>query len=513
MYLAAIGEYLKYGPDDGDDNTDQSRPLLPNYEGRRRFYELSLNREALETLMESCTIYFQKLSRDVLKDFSSTVLRNVTIKQNHSVKNKRIHNSDKKSSKDDSGIPNEGLPTQQYDIIPLPLILRFFEEWSHSFTMRADLFRCSNAASFSRIAKIFSNNDSMEKDRYDTGQQDNEAFLFLSRYLNYNDLRLQLFSSINRGNFFIGPEAYLRGPLLPWFGQLDIRLLLAFESECEPIIGREHYQELQSLFKRLVDYVGLDPAQTTTFERYITGLEIYISMMTTFSSYEAPPIDMDLWEERTMTERELSRLTASDRNNYRGKKFWAIKKKFRRPERSIGQKLRYSNEQSTKERWSQFVVYLMSTFLETEASTPWADDFARLYMEFKSKPKHDECLNDKFDTFLYSKISHIQEWVDCVRFRSTGSYEWCKTLRRIMLSSDLETSGSSWKNRTSKEFHRDLRTLVSWLWQKVSMGSKKRMSPKIVDPNQLLFPKEQTSVFVKILGFIFGGSHIHAELR
>lgn len=328
--------------------------------------------------------------------------------------------------------------------------------------------------------KEFLGNRSTETSRYsyevdeETDETGGFNLQLLPNHTSIDELRRQLFSSDLSGNFFMGPEPYNRGPFLPHFDRRHIETvrMLSFEFESAPILGQEHYQELLSLFKRLIDYVGMDPERANPVERYLSGVEIYISMMTTFSSYETPSMNIDQWEERTMTEEELSRLDEWKRDNYRGRKFWAIKKSFTRTRRSETQKEEtcYSLEELSKQRWSELIVYMMSAFLQAGSAGEfivWSDNFARLYLRYRAGSSLnivDDCLNKNFDTFLYSKISRMQDWSNCVHFSlSEKPDDWCQAWRRIMLNYNNGIS----KPIRPRKFHQDLKTLIDWLSDKI----------------------------------------------
>lgn len=122
--------------------------------------------------------------------------------------------------------------------------------------------------------------------------------------------------------------------------------------------------------------MAADPDETTPLERYMSGLEIYISMMLTFSSYETPPMNIDLWEFRRMTDEELSRLSVEEKIHYRGRKFWTFRKNSRRSRRSLmkNKKEHDSMKGLSQIMWSEFIVSLMSVFLQAKISNeslPW----------------------------------------------------------------------------------------------------------------------------------------------
>lgn len=374
------------------------------------------------------------------------------------------------------------LPISQYDIIPLTLISRFFEVWSNSFSTMSNFYECINSAHLK-----FFNDKLLSYNILKTRQNeinDNNIYHFVINHTNINDLKRHWFSSDTGGNFFSVPEN--RIPSSPRFIQRDVGSMLSFDFDSAPIVGQEHYEEMLSLFKRLIDYVGTNPDDATPFERYILGVELYFSMMTTFASYRTHHFDLSQWEERAMTEEELSRFSEEERDNYRGKLYWAVKKNFKRSRRSVSRNEEkcYLMKQLSKKRWSEFVVYIMNAFLDSESygeDILWANDFARLYIKSRSElstKTNGNCLTNELDTFLYSKISRMQEWYDCISFKDTKDpNKWCQAWRRIMLNSNIG-SGNTEKKMRPKQFYRDVKILVNWLKNIVIDKQKARSTDK-----------------------------------
>lgn len=468
-----------------------------------------------------------ELSRNVLKNFSNTTLRNVTVdglEQNGDAEESNIALSDGGSSSYCENLDNVeesnslGVTRSPYGIIPFRLISRFFDEWSHSFDMISYQFRCANPAHFTIFSKMAN-----KQDRY------MQKFLSRRNYSTIDDLKAHFCYSRQSGNYFIGPSN--RGPFNPRLDRSDVQLMMSFEFNSELIIGQERYHELLGLFKRLIDFIGTDPEETP-FERYLSGVEIYTSMVTTFASYRTPAMNLDLWEEREPTEQELSRYSVKERNNFRGRKFWDVKRNNnKKSKRSVIQKEKenYSMEKLYQLMWSKFIVSLMSAFLQAETaneSLPWSEDFDRLYLEYKSKrlsdTDDDNCLNNKFDTFLFLKISRMQVWSDCIRSKKLQEVnEWCYSWRRVMFNSTVSNESTLLKVR-SKQFNQDSKIIVKWLAKKMLTVSHKKMETchKYIihsgNPNQLLFPEQESSTFIKILRYVlsvFSGAHIHEGLR
>lgn len=107
-----------------------------------QYYYSSVRRHALEILIDSCTRNFRRLSRDILNDFSNTILRNVSITasdKNYTSEagNKKQSNRNVSSNSENfyEVRENHGLIISHYDVIPLPLIWSFFVEWSDSYEM------------------------------------------------------------------------------------------------------------------------------------------------------------------------------------------------------------------------------------------------------------------------------------------------------------------------------------------------------------------------------------------
>lgn len=188
------------------------------------------------------------------------------------------------------------------------------------------------------------------------------------------------------------------------------------------------------------------------------------------------------------------------------------------------QKMKKSIYQSPELQWSKIVVVLMDIFLQAASKNEyisWADDFARLYLKFHSDTSEndidDDCLNKSFETYFYQKISQLQDWSDCVYYRSKKPTDWCKAWINI-------SQRSTWKNTRSKQFNQDLKTLVRWLWKRLSTQSHetKKKSHEYYgyiihrgDSNQLLFPQKAQSILKRqLFGFLSPVSGAHSiELR
>lgn len=242
--FSLIGNYLRYGANNGE--------LLANYEERRQYFDLSLRRETLETLIDSCTRHFNKLSRNVMNVFSKTTLDNastISTEENLFAQKQNLTNIVKEklpddnisadSDKLDEVEENQRLVISHYNIIPLALLLRFFEEWSESFEMIPKLKQCAQTTNVAFIHEFLSN-QTVETGQNTSKLENENIGRFLSNYTNLDDMRDHVLSFDMSGNYFYGPEN--RGPSLPRFDQTDFEIMLAFEFDCAPIVGEEHYE-------------------------------------------------------------------------------------------------------------------------------------------------------------------------------------------------------------------------------------------------------------------------------
>lgn len=426
VYAADIEDYLKYGSD--NEQIGDNRTFLPNHEERIRYYGLSIRREALETLIDSCSRHFHKLSQNIINQFLkniSSVSLNHIIRKRDSTSTLHINGSNRHghSRKPNKSQENHGLPVSIQDVIPLSVIFRFFEEWFNRFTELLNAHDCPNLVQ------------------------------------NHNSI----------GSKLIIP---------PRFDQVSVEAMSSFFFNSAAVIRQDQYEKLLSLVKSLIEYVETDSKQTTSFEKYMSGVELYISMVTVLARYKTlPPNVINQWEPDKMTKDDLSRFQ-------KRKKLWTTKENFKRSRRYPVQKevKCFTVDVLSQQRWSEFVVYLMSTFLQTDSndkSVPWSKNFTRLYLEYRSNSlmfSNKNCL--KFDTYLYSKISQSQDWFDCLNFKEAKKLgKWCQAWKRIMLNLNVGRSDIR-KSVTSKLFHQDLKTLVNFLYKKIVIANQKIYTPK-----------------------------------
>lgn len=81
---------------------------------------------------------------------------------------------------------------------------------------------------------------------------------------------------------------------------------------------------------------------------------------------------------------------------------------------------------------------------------------------------------------MLSKISQTDEWRDCVSFNEDEPDSWCSAWRRIMLNSNVG-NGAEFSKFEPELFHRDVKTLLHWLWRKISIESPMKAGELSVD--------------------------------
>lgn len=494
-FYSSLAVFLRYGSN-FNPSTEYSRPL-PNYEERIRYYDLNIQRDVLQTLMDACIHRHDDDYREHIQSFSRTVLEDLCDKQEASSaasstrflcfrfrrqnifkKILSIFFGKKKSISQEAVLNNtidfdglvvNGIRIRRYNIIPLELINTFFEEWSQSF------------------AQIMYRNECMRAYFNNFGTTSSSQDGFVEQVTDHTDIS-NLRETFDRlgmhGNSFYGPAVH-RNPYHRHFFDnhfssrtTETRVVYRFEYDCAPIIGDEHYEELLNLYKRLISYIATDPYKSNFLERYMSGIEIYNAMMRIFSTYKTPPMNFELWEERTLTEEELS--TAFDIDSIQRLyfslwKFWDIKKKLKKSKRSVLEEEVCSVTQVPELRWSEFIVYLMNVFLQAKISgktVVWSNDFSSLYRHyqldaFSNNVTGSDCVNKNFDTFLYLKLLKMKEWSECIDSKESDvTVEWCRAWRRVMLDFNLGSS-ATWNKLSYKNFHRDSKTLMVWLRKKI----------------------------------------------
>lgn len=292
------------------------------------------------------------------------------------------------------------------------------------------------------------------------------------------------------GNAFLGPSVEQRGPLDPMASIHQRSSIYAFEFDCEQIIGHENYVEMLAIYRRLIEYVHADPTTSTDHERSLSGSEIITWMILIFVGHSIEPVNIDQWEFRELTESELERIPMAIRQNFRGQKFWAIRKNQGRLKRSVMQKYVqedkcYDSEDYAKERWSEFIVSTMKTVLRPRTNkyepNSWSCDFMRSYFSYQFIQNSNDCLNSNFDTFLLSRISHGGEWTECVNYNVDRPKDWCVIWRRIMVDS------FDWKKLKTQ----DLEVLMHWVWEKTSsQGGQQEPRNQSFDKNHFCYNNE-----------------------
>lgn len=298
QYYRALGNYLRYGPNFNP--RDEFPQLQANYEERVRYYDLKIQREVLQTLIDTCELDMNENIRDRMQNLSTSVLKNLCDKQTQAsnfTNDNLIENLKNCYSKfyqrlrasireqvlnlfrmyvveyaigqnitlNISGIQeNERLSVMRYEVIQPLLIELFFHVWDRSMTQIILHNEC--------VYAYFQLNR-------DQGTLRDNIIRQVTSFTDITSLR-ETFDNLElHGNYFYGPMN--RVPYNIDFIDYGFNprhpenILYRFEYDSAAIIGQEHYNELLNLYKSLIDYVSSNPYEFTSLERYTRGMEIY----------------------------------------------------------------------------------------------------------------------------------------------------------------------------------------------------------------------------------------------
>lgn len=388
------------------------------------------------------------------------------------------------------------MEAQQYHIIPLALISRFFQIWLSDEPPRyfeTDFNDCVSTL-FGRIRRsmqkilivqVRNSHEFSNQDWYDvqSGLQSNANQTF---FLNMFG---RAYSWLN-GNVFLGPPN--RGPFDPKFEKTEDELLEAFEYDAEQIIGTTHYRESLTLFYQLLDFV--DQARYMfPFDRLLNGFNLFSSMTITLNGYHTILLHYGDWEEREPRQDELNRIKSLQfRNEMRGKKYWAIKKQTDRFPRSVNYQYdkTEANEVSLfltrkqlKHVWSKFVEDLMKILINYRSrrdSLLWSCNFSSLFKSYlQQKSVSFDCLNCKgLDKYLFAKLEGSFNWRRCNNPQNLlNTVDWCQAWKRIIAKLDNDEISfieidKSKKNHGSKVWSKsylhDVETFMQWLSSEIA---------------------------------------------
>lgn len=179
--------------------------------------------------------------------------------------------------------------------------------------------------------------------------------------------------------------------------------------------------------------------------RLLQGFIVFNSMALILVIFEVTPMNIEQWEERYLTDEELSRIRSEERRReVRTQKYWAVRKLNQRDERFVKNYHRYKGTESPEikdlrtaehliDRWNDFVKDMLIMSIESNSagkSLSWSCKLTRLHMNYlidKSKLRnfnHASCIS--FDSYLYSKISRSSYWFECnYNENLTVWKEWC----------------------------------------------------------------------------------------
>lgn len=406
------------------------------------------------------------------------------------------------------------IETSAYHVIPLRLILKFFEKWLVGPTdgemiefmefngcILTLFLRLRQSMKKLVIAKLLQNNQGACS-RLASDIQSTDARDISMEQILYSE-------NCFGGNVFLGPR--LRGPLNPIFYEED--LLYAFEVDSAPIIGQNRYGELLQLFHQLRFFTN------PVFERppiwkLLSGFKLFIKISELLINQRVTPMIDEQWELRVPTDEELRRHTNSKelRSLLESQKFWAIRKPSNRSPRSINNfqskndSIKPSLLENIRYQWSKFVVDLMTISMESRKrneSLVWSCYFDRLYDDYlfgDPEPVKSATFNcatcSSFDEFLYSKISQSSDWIRCnqgIKFPS----KWCSAWRRIkqVITEKKYSRNYHGKNFIDNRiFMEDIKVFMQWLSIKIQLTECKSSEPTslVLRPNPFSYRQQNS---------------------
>lgn len=393
-----------------------------------------------------------------------------------------------------------------YHIIPLQLITRFFELW-----LSNELSSYSNNDFNGCVRTLFGRLKrsmlkillvSMKKSRVFSDQfnpsNGNGASFNPDDTLSIQSIREAI--SWLSGNIFIGP--FNRGPFDPTFQRYGDELFEAFDYSAEPIVGPQRFEELKQLFLQLREFVRT-ASRKQPFTRLMQGFNLFIKISVVLGKYRVTSMTDEQWEDRPLSYEELQNLrTGQLMRQFGMKKYWTVKKQFRRDPRSVNsykheeKSMSSSGKDLVKNIWTEFVLIVISISMKARIrSKPldWMCSFDQLYDDYffhesiSKDDKYSNCLS--FDDFLYTKISSSKEWSKCNHNKNLPKKpEWCSAWRRIVKDLNPGYNYSVYEDPKSyikgepkwKFYSKDIGTVVTWLSSKSNASKGKTMEYPLI---------------------------------
>lgn len=387
-----------------------------------------------------------------------------------------------------------------YHVIPLSLIAKFFQVWlssDASVTLNANASLCATTM-FHRLKRSLQKLIIVKLIRsrrfFTRIQHGNENIHFnVDRLFSVETLE-QADGWLN-GNIFLGPEN--RGPFNPNFDKDEEELLDAFEDNAKEILGNDQYNELLHLFSELRDFL-IEAEDMSSIERLTEGFDRFFLLYTCMNRYDITLMNREQWENRRPKNKDLKEVKSDElKRDLKNTKFWAIKKKPKRFQRSVD--YHRTNEDTNenlltheilikdlKRHWSKFVIGLMKISIEARSDDQtfiWLSNFTCMYNDYLFNHFDETNTNCStcggFDEYLYDKIISFREWGICNSNEKTLlKSDWCLAWRRILNSSiETELEKNSHKNfrnhkHRSKLYLQEAETIVFWLSSQLKTKKK-----------------------------------------
>lgn len=358
------------------------------------------------------------------------------------------------------------LSVSAYHVIPLKLILRFFETWLSDESTRISALQYNPCVHtlFGRLRRSF-RKLLLVSTRRSPG--------YLNRGWDANILlgsNSRHFFSMFAGNIFIGPSE--RKPNSARFKDNGVESLNAFEFGVQHIIGHERYQVLFNIFNILHDYIKLAP-QMPLITKLTKGFQILIILHNRLGQYNIVPFDRSQW-------------AIVEVNGFR---YWVEQDSDRRNRRSSRNK--NSNKTSSTDeilcsdvdysakQWRMFVLDLIKMYTEAaiiHQELPWSCNFTCLYNVYAFyKTAHYTYFTGSFDEYLHSIISTLDDWRKCNSNENVEGpdVKWCLAWKNIKVHLNF-TNWNEYKpyylhgKFRSKSYIHNVKILLVWLTLQVS---------------------------------------------
>lgn len=133
-----------------------------------------------------------------------------------------------------------------------------------------------------------------------------------------------------------------------------------------------------------------------------------------------------------------------------------------------------------KRKWKEFVIGLFQISIDAQSRNEfliWSSNFTCMYNDYmlhnQNGPNKNSLVCTSFDKYLFSKIYPTMDWRRCNNHVNLmPSSEWCQAWRRIMKYNISVILTDFDKEKWSKPYLQDVKTLMQWLSSAVIVEKK-----------------------------------------